>query len=44
MGPYVVKDIMEGGIVQLAKLNGDLFMGKVNGSQLKLYMGDPALA
>jgi len=42
MGPYIVKDIMDGGIVQLAKLNGELFPRRINGSWLKLYRGDPA--
>lgn len=41
LGPYVVKEITDGGIVQLVKLNGELFMGRVNGTQLKLYKGDP---
>lgn len=42
LGPYIIKEISDGGVVQLAKLNGELFLGKVNGSQLKLYRGDPA--
>ena len=42
LGPYVIKEITEGGAVQLVKLNGDPFPGKVNGSQLKPYAGDPA--
>lgn len=41
LGPYVVKEITYGGVVQLMKLNGDPFLGKVNGSRLKLYTGDP---
>lgn len=41
LGPYVVKEITDGGTVQLAKLNGELFMGKVNRSRLKMYKGDP---
>lgn len=41
LGPYVFKEITDGGAVQLMTLNGELFPGKVNESQLKLYMGDP---
>lgn len=41
LGPYVVKEITDGGTVQLTKLNGELFPGKINGSQLKMYRGDP---
>ena len=36
MGPFVVKEINDGGAVQLMKLNGELFPRKVNGSRLKL--------
>lgn len=43
LGPYIVKEIIEGGTIQLAKLNGEPFPGKVNGSRLNLYKGDPAL-
>jgi len=32
LGPYVIKEIIDGGVVQLMKLNGDPFLGKVNGS------------
>jgi len=42
LGPYVIKGIIDGGVVQLVKLNGDPFSGRVNGSQLKPYTGDPA--
>jgi len=35
LGPYVIKEITDGGAVQLVKLNGDPFPGKVNGSRLK---------
>ncbi len=42
LGPYVIKEITNGGANQLAKLNGELFLGKVNGSLLKLYRGDIA--
>ena len=44
LGPYVVKEIIDGGTVQLARLNGEIFLGRVNGSILKLYQGDPAPA
>jgi len=30
--PYVIKEITYGGAVQLAKLNGDPFSRRVNGS------------
>jgi len=39
LGPYVIKEVFDGGMIQLAKLNGDPFPGRVNGSHLKLYMG-----
>ena len=32
LGPYVIKEIIDGGVVQLVKLNGEPFLGKVNGS------------
>ena len=32
LGKYVIKGITDGGAVQLVKLNGDPFLGKVNGS------------
>lgn len=41
LGPYVVKEIIDGGAVQLVKLNGDPLLGKVNRSRMKLYKGDP---
>lgn len=37
LGPYVIKDISDGGAVQLAKLNGELFSRRINGSKLKVY-------
>lgn len=40
--PYVINDILDGGIVQLAKLNGEVFPGIINGSMLKVYRDDPA--
>ena len=42
LGPYTVKEITDGGAVKLAKLNGEPFMGRVNGSRLKLYTRDVA--
>ena len=42
LGPYVIKEITDGGAVQLVQLNGDPFPGKVNGSRLKPYTGDSA--
>lgn len=42
LGPYVIKEINDGEVVQLVKLNGDPFPGKVNGSRLKPYTRDPA--
>ena len=44
LGPYVIKDIIDGGMVQLVKLNGDPFLGKVNGSHLKPYIDGPAIS
>lgn len=41
LGPYVLKEIIDGGAVHLTKLNGELFPKGVNGIQLKLYIGDP---
>lgn len=43
MGPYFIKEIAYGGTVQLVKLNGELFLGKVNGSQLKPYTSGPTI-
>lgn len=40
LGYYVIKDISDGGIVQLAKLSGELFPGRINGSRLKVYKDD----
>jgi len=39
LGTYVIKEVIDGGAVQLTKLNGDPFPGRVNGSILKLHMG-----
>lgn len=38
--PYVFKEIMDGGTVQLAKMDGEPLPRKVNESRLKLYTGD----
>lgn len=32
MGPYIIKEIKDGGTVQLMKLNAEIFPGKINGS------------
>ena len=42
LGPYVIKEITDGGAVQLMKLNGELFPRKVNGSRLDPYTGGSA--
>ena len=42
LGPYVIKEITDGGAVQLVKLNRETFRGKVNGSHLKPYTDDLA--
>jgi len=39
LGPYVFKEITDGGMVQLTNLNGYPFLGRLNGSRLKLYTG-----
>eukprot|EP00253_Pinus_taeda_P024972 PITA_24972 len=41
LGLYVIKEITNGGEVQLANLNEELFPGRINGSQSKLYRGYP---
>jgi len=43
LGPFVINDIMDGGAVQLVKLNGEPFPRKVNGNLLKPYSGDPPI-
>jgi len=35
--PYIVQEVTNGGAVQLAKLNGEIFPAMVNGSRLKKY-------
>ena len=37
IGPYIVKEITDGGVVRLATLHGDMIPSYVNGSQLKSY-------
>ena len=43
LGPYVVKEVTDGGAIQLVKLNGDPFLGKVNGNYLKPYTSGLAI-
>ena len=43
LGPYVVKEVIDGGVVQLVKLNEEPFPGRVNGSHVKPYMGGPTI-
>lgn len=43
LGPYVAKEVTDGGVVQLVKLNGEPFSSKVNGSRLKPYTGGLAI-
>jgi len=40
LGPYIVKNISNGGIVQLVNLNREPFLRRVNGIRLKIYMDD----
>ena len=40
-GPYVVQKVTDGGAVQLAKLNSELFPSMINGSRLKKYIDKP---
>jgi hypothetical protein len=37
LGPYGIKLVTDGGVVQLQDLTGKEMQGLVNGSQLKLY-------
>jgi len=37
LGPYVIKQIIDGGTIELEKLNGELIQGRVNGSRLNMY-------
>ena len=41
LGPYQVQHVTSGGVVELAKLNGEVFPTLVNGSRLKLYSDNP---
>jgi signal peptidase I len=41
LGPYQVKHVTNGGVVQLTKLNGEIFPTLVNGSKMKLYRDSP---
>lgn len=43
LGPYVVKEVTDGGAVQLVKLNGEPFPGKVNGNRFNPYKGGLAI-
>lgn len=43
LGLYFVKEVTDGGVVQLVKLNGEPIPGKVNGSRLKPYTGGLAI-
>ena len=37
LGPYVIKEIIDGGAMKLEKLDGTEVKGLINGSQLKPY-------
>ena len=39
LGPYVIKHITDGGVVQLAKLNGELIQGKSKWQQVEFVHG-----
>ena len=41
-GLYIVQKFTDGGAVQLAKLNGELFPSMINGSRLKKYRDRPS--
>jgi len=43
LGPYVVKEVTDGGMFHLVKLNGEPLPSKVNGSHLKPYTGGLAI-
>lgn len=43
LGPYIIKELTDGVTIQLVKLNGDPFPGKVNGSHLKPYTSGLAI-
>ena len=40
-GPYIVQKVTDGGVVQLAKLNGEILLSMVNGIRLKKYRERP---
>ena len=40
-GPYIVLKVTNGGAIQLAKLNGEIFPSMVNRSRLKKYRDGP---
>jgi len=40
LGLYVIKDISDCGVIHVVKLNGELFVGRVNGSRLKIHRDD----
>jgi hypothetical protein len=40
LGPYEVKNVIDGGSVQLKDLGGIELKGMINGSRLKLYKDD----
>lgn len=41
LGPYQVKNVTNGGVVQLAKLNGEMMPTLVNGRRIQLYRDSP---
>jgi hypothetical protein len=43
LGPYEVKTVTDGGVVQLKDLGGTKLRGMINGSQLKLYRDSQTL-
>ena len=43
LGRYQVKHVTNGGVVQLVKLNGEVFPTLVNGSRLKIYEDIPPI-
>lgn len=43
LGPYVVKEVTDRGVVQLVKLNQETFPSIVNSSHLKPYMSGLAI-
>jgi len=43
LDPYIIKHIIDGGEVQLEKLNEEIVQGRVNGRSLKFYRDNLAL-